>query len=178
MERIEIYTSKKKSFLLLVGSIIFVVGGIYFILNSETIAMNSFRNRSPSFIKSIGITSVLFFGLGIFVSIKQLMKNQLMLIIDRKGININPKKSLVEFIEWKYIESFNEIKIYNTKLITINVTNPEYWIEKENNSIRKKLMEYNTEKFYSPFNLSANSMNVNHNELMKILNQNLNKYVC
>ena len=92
MDQIYIYSSKKKAFLLLICSLLFVVGGIYMFMNAEN--FSGFRARSPLFIKGIGIASVLFFGLGIYVSIKQLLSNQLILIINRNGVNVNPKKSL------------------------------------------------------------------------------------
>ena len=59
MEKIEIYTSKKKSFLLIIGSLLFVVGGIYIFMNAEN--FTSYRARSPLFTKAMGIASILFF---------------------------------------------------------------------------------------------------------------------
>jgi len=53
------------------------------------------------------------------------------LIIDSAGLNINPKKSLTEFIPWEEIFGFEEIKIYSTKIIMIKVMNPNSWLEKE-----------------------------------------------
>ena len=50
MERIEIYSSKTKSLLLLIGSLLFVVGGIYMFMNAET--FTGYRARSPFFIKT------------------------------------------------------------------------------------------------------------------------------
>ena len=170
MEKIKIYTSKKKSILLFIGALAFVVGGIYMFMNAE-----SFRG-SPILTQIIGIITVVFFGFGIYVSIRQLIQNQLMLIIDNKGINVNPKKSLGEVIEWKFIEGFKEIEIRSTKIIIIKVTNPKYWIEKETNKIRKKMMEFNAKHYNSPFNFSANTMQINHKDLMNLLNENLNKY--
>jgi hypothetical protein len=174
MERIEIYSSKKKSMLLLMGSLLFVVGGFYMLMNAEN--FTGYRARSPFLIKTIGIASVLFFGLGIYVSIKQLITNQLILIIDRKGVNVNPKKSQTEFIEWKNINGFSELKIQSQKFVIIDVDNSDYWIEKGESGIRKKLMKFNVNNYGSPFNLSANSMQMNYAELMKTLNENLNKY--
>ena len=86
------------------------------------------------------------------------------------------KKTLTEFIEWKNIKSFSELKMQSQKFVIINVDNSEYWIKKEESSIRKKLMKYNLNNYGSPFNLSANLMVMNYTELMKILNKNLNKY--
>jgi hypothetical protein len=174
MDKIEIYSSKRKSFLLLIGSLLFVIGGIYMFMNAEN--FTGFRARSPLFIKGIGIASVLFFGLGIYVSIKQLLANQLILIISRNGVNVNPKKSLTEYIEWKNINGFSELKIQRQKFVIIDVDNSDYWIEKEENGIRKKLMKFNVNNYGSPFNLSANSMQMNYAELMKTLNESLNKH--
>jgi hypothetical protein len=172
MEKLEIYTSKKKSFLLFIGSLLFVVGGIYFVMNSE-----NFTNREPIFVKIIGIASILFFGLGIYVSIRQLLaENQLALIIDKNGVNVSPKKSLTEFIDWKNINRFSELNLHGQKIIIIDVNNSDYWIEKESNTVRKKLMEFNVNNYGSPFNISANTMQMNYAELMKTLNENLNKH--
>jgi hypothetical protein len=169
MEKIEIYSSKKKAFLLLLASLAFVSAGTYMFMNAE-----NFTSRSPLQIKGIGIISVLFFGLGIYVSIKQLIKNQLVLIIDSIGINVNPKKT--EVIQWENIKGFSETKIQNTSIVIIDVSNPNYWIEKESNGIRKKLMQFNVNSYGSPFNLSVNSMQISYDELMKTLNENLEKY--
>lgn len=171
MEKIEIYSSRKKALLLLIGSLLFVTGGTYMLLSPET-----FTGRDPHVLMIVGIAAILFFGLGIYVSIRQLIANQLILIIDNMGINVNPRKSLSKIIEWKNIEGFSEIEIYSTKIVVIHVNNPKDWIEKEENKIRKKMMNFNVTNYGSPFNLSANSMQINHATLMKVLNENLQKY--
>lgn len=132
MEKVEIYSSKKKSLLLLFASLLFVIGGLYMFLNPS-----SHSASSPLFIKTIGIVTVLFFGLGIYVSIRQLLSNQLLIIINNEGINVNPQKSQKEFIEWKNINGFSELKIQSQKFVIININNSDYWIEKEENRIRK-----------------------------------------
>jgi len=174
MENIEIYSSKKKSFLLLIASLIFVIGGIYMFIDAEY--PTPYRSRSPIFIKGIGILSVLFFGLGIYVSIRQLISDQLILIIDKFGLNVNPKGPIIETIEWKNIEGFSEIKIQSTKIVIININNSNYWIDKEGKKIKKMLLKFNVKNYGSPFNLSANSMQISHQDLMKILNENLKKF--
>ena len=57
MEKIEIYSSKKKSLLLLIASIIFVIGGIYILMNAEN--LTGYRVRNPLFTRIIGIVSIL-----------------------------------------------------------------------------------------------------------------------
>ena len=174
MEKIEIYSSKKKSFLLLIGSLLFVIGGIWMFVNAEN--LTGFRLRSPILVKGVGIISVLFFGLGAYISIKQLIKNKLFLIIDKNGINVNPKKNSTEFINWKNIEEFSELKIQSQKMVIIKVNNPDYWIQNEKNLIKKKLVQFNFSNYGSPFIISAISMQINHAELMRVLNKSFHKY--
>ncbi|AZI66169.1 hypothetical protein EIB71_00070 [Kaistella daneshvariae] len=176
MNRIEIYSNKKKAFLLLIGSIAFVVLGFFCFLNAEN--MTTFRVRNPIIIKIVGIASVLLFGFGIYVSIKQLIQKKLMLILDEKGINSHPVKD--EYIKWNDIEEFSEIKINSVKIIIIKLNNPEYYINNETNKFRKKLMEFNFSNYGSPFNITVGTMNIGHKDLIKMLNQNLKrqKYIA
>ena len=176
MNRIEIYSNKKKAFLLLIGSIGFVILGFFCFFNAENMTNSLFRN--PLIIKIAGIASVLFFGFGIYVSVKQLFKNKLMLILDENGINVNPTKN--EFIKWNDIEGFSEIQINSVKIIIIEVNKPENYINNETNKFRKKLMEYNFRNYGSPFNISVSTMNTTHKELFKMLNENLikQKYIA
>ncbi|KRB53917.1 STM3941 family protein [Flavobacterium sp. Root186] len=174
MEKIELFSSKKKSFLLLIGSLLFLAGGIWFFFDAENLA--NFKYRSPILIKTIGIISILFSGIAIYISIKQLVKNQLLLLIDENGINLNPKKMSTQNIEWKNIEGFSELKIQSQKMVIIEVNNPDFWINKEKNYLRKKAIEYNFSNYGSPFVVSAVSMQINYIELLKILNENHEKY--
>lgn len=172
MNKIEIYSSKKKAFLLLLGSIAFVVLGFFCFVNAEKMQSNLFRN--PLIIKIAGIVSVLFFGFGIFVSIKQLIKDKLMLAIDEKGINVNPKKG--EIIKWESIDGFSEIKINSVKIIIIQINDSIDYINGETNKIRKNLMKFNFNNYGSPFNISSSTTDLNHVELFQLLNESLNRY--
>lgn len=172
MHEIKIYSNKKKAFFLLLGSLAFVILGFFCFINAENTKGILFRN--PLIIKSAGIISVLFFGFGIFVSIKQLSKDQLMLIIDEKGINVNPKKEKVIF--WESIDGFIESNINSVKIIVVQINNSIDYINVETNKIRKSLMKYNLNNYGSPFNISSSTMNLNHAELFKLLNENLIKY--
>lgn len=174
MEKIDVYSSKKKSIILFIISLIFVIGGIYMFVNAQSFVQNGLR--SLVFIQTIGVVSILFFGIGIFVSVKQLIKDQLILRIDHQGISVNPNRSPDHYIDWKYIKGFSEITLQGQKLVIINVNNADYWVERETNSIRKRIMKFNITNYGSPFNLSANSMQIDHAQLIKTLNDNLNKY--
>jgi hypothetical protein len=164
MDRTEIYTSRKKSMVLLIGSIAFVALGIWLLFDAD------------NFARGIGIASILFFGLGIFMSMKRLIKSEIALIIDPIGLNVNPKKSLTEYIKWNEILGFEEIKIQSTRIIVICVKDPEYWIDKEVSAIRKKLMQFNYNNYNSPFNIAASGLDISSNELNEKLNNYFKKY--
>ncbi|NDW18189.1 hypothetical protein D0T53_04555 [Dysgonomonas sp. 216] len=171
MERIEIYSSKKKSLLLFIGSFIFVVAGLFLLLNADNVASGRYSN--PIYIKIIATISVLFFGFGMYVAVKRLIKARLTLVIDETGIDVNPEKPMSAKIEWENLDGFSEIKIQGTKLILIHVNNSDYWIENEKNKLRKKMMSFNIRSYGTPFSLSANSMQINHTELMNLLDESL-----
>jgi hypothetical protein len=170
MERIEIYTSKKKSLLLLIVSIVFVFLGFWLVFEANN--LTGWRARNPILTRGIGIASILFFGFGIFVGIKRLIKSEIALIIDNKGINVNPKKSLNEYINWNDINGFEEIKIQSTRIIIIGVKNPDYWLDKETSRFRRKLMQFNINNYNSPFNITASGLDISSDRLI----ENLNNY--
>lgn len=170
MNTIEIYTSKKKSILLLVGSLLFVGLGIWFIIDADN--FSGWRARSPLVTRGIGIAAVLFFGLGIFIGVKRIIKSEIALIISPFGLNVNPRRSQHEFIKWNEISGFNEIKIQTTRILIIGVKNPNYWMEKETNTLRKKMMQFNIKNYGSPFNIAASGLDISSSEL----NQKLKEY--
>jgi hypothetical protein len=159
---------------MLLGSIMFVVLGIWIFMNAYN--FRGWKVRNPILTQGIGVISILFFGFGIFVGIKRLIKSELALIIDAKGLNVNPKKSLNEYIEWKDILGFREIKIQSTRILIIGVKNPDHWIEKETSSIRRKLMQFNLNNYDSPFNIAAAGLDISYKELNDKLNSYFEKY--
>jgi hypothetical protein len=174
MDRIEIYTSKKKSILLLIGSIAFVALGVWLLIEADN--MTGWRARNPLFTRGIGVASILFFGFGIFIGIKRIIRSEIALVIDSQGLNVNPKKSLTEFIKWNDILGFEEIKIHSTRILIIGVANPEYWLKQETSTIRKKMMEFNISNYGSPFNIAAAGLDISSDELNEKLNSYFEKY--
>ncbi len=179
MERtdsIGIYSSRKKSVLLLIGSVLFVAAGVYLFLNAEDMALKRSIFKNPLFVKAAGAAAVLFFGLGIYASIRALIRNRLILTIDNEGIDVNPEKRPSVKIAWKQITGISEVSIHGTRIIVIQVNNPEDWIDRESSAVRRKMMRFNVDYCGSPFNISANATQSSHAELMGILNDSLSKH--
>ncbi len=172
MERIEIYSSRKRVTLHLIISLFFVAVGLYFILFGSTLSLG----KSPVMAHGIGILVILFFGLGVFVSLKNLFGNPLMLVIDRKGLLLDPKHHPEDYVRWGDIDHFSEIQIEGEYFVIIHVHDPDRYIEQETNAIKKELMKFNLQNYDSPFNLTASSMDIKHQGLLELLRKGLHRY--
>jgi len=134
MERIEIYTSKKKNIFLLFLTIIFFAIGLFCFLNANGLSKDS--KRSIVFIEAIGIIVVVFALTALFFIIKNLLNNQWVLAIDEKALHIRIQKYYL--IPWEEIIGFQELEIKGNKSILIQVRNPGTLIANEKNFFVKR----------------------------------------
>ena len=54
--------------------------------------------------------------------------------------------------------------------------NPKYWLDKETNTIRKKLMQFSLSNYNSPFNISALGLDISSDKLIETLSSYFEKY--
>lgn len=159
MEKVEIGRSRLKTFFLILGAIGFVLGGIWMIKAPDT----------DLFEKIIGGISILFFGAATPLGIKKLITNDVALELSETCLIIEPKSTKKYVLPWGEILGFDEISINGTKIITIRVSNPQDWINRETNSIKRKMMQFNFNNYRTPFNITSTGLNVSHGKLLEIL---------
>lgn len=164
---IKLYSNKRKTALILLGSLLFVMGGIFFVMYPESF------DREPILTRALGIICILFFGFAAIVSVRYLLANHLLLEITDHGLDIGDKYKT--FILWQDIIGFKEISIYSNPIIIILIKNSDAVIQQESNKIKKKMMQFNM-NYGSPYSVSNGNMNIGHRELLKLLNENLIKY--
>jgi len=164
---IRLYSNKKKTVLMLIGSLLFVTGGIFFVMHPESF------DGEPLITRMIGILCILFFGFAAIVFVRYLISNRLLLEITDQGLHIGDIHKT--FIEWQDISGFKEIAIYSTPIIIILIKNSKAVIDDEPNMIKKKMMQFNM-NYGSPYNLSSGNMAIRHKELFRLLNEKLIKY--
>lgn len=155
--------SRFKTFLLLLGAIGFVLAGIWMIRTED----------ADMFTKIIGGVSALFFGAAIPIGIKKLITNEAALEFNEQHLTIEPQSNKKIVLVWSEIEAFEVVSIKGTKIIIIVVKNPQDWINKETNPIKKKLMQFNFNHYQTPFNIAASGLNISHKKLLKLLNEKL-----
>lgn len=161
MENLKLGRSRMKTFLLLLGAIGFVLGGLWMLQSPDT----------DLFEKIAGVVGVLFFGAAIPIGIKKLYTNEMALELSKDYLIIEPSSSNKYVLPWRHISGFEVIKIKGTKIITIKVDHPQDWINKESSLIKRKLMQFNLSNYGTPFNISASGLEISHHKLLELLNR-------
>ena len=165
MERIEIFTSKKKNIFLLFLVIIFLAVGIFCFLNANELSNDG--KRSIIFIEVISIIVVIFALIALVFIIKNLLNNQWVLAIDEKALHIRIQKYYL--IPWQEIIGFQELEIKGNKSILIQVKNPETLIANEKNFFVKKMMQWSQKIYGSPISIASSTMKISHKKLVSLL---------
>lgn len=169
-EKREIPLSKKKIYLGILGSLLFVIAGIWLFFNTNlylNFPLKLFRN--PIIIKGVGILCILFFGTIGILNIKKIFDKRAGLIIDSSGITDNSNASSVGFIEWNDISDIITKQVMLTKFLLIKVTNPEKYIARAKSGMKAKLMRSNMKMYGTPISITSNSLKFDFVELEKLL---------
>ena len=172
MDRIEIFTSKKKNVFLLFLVIIFLAVGIFCFLNANELSNDG--KRSIVFIEVISIIVVIFALIALFFIIKNLLNNQWVLAIDEKALYIRIQKYYL--IPWEEIIGIQELEIKGNKSILIQVRNPETLIANEKNFFVKKMMQWSQKMYGAPISIASSTMKITHKELVSLLLASLATY--
>jgi hypothetical protein len=171
---IEIKSSRIKLAGLFVGAIAFVAIGIWFLLEPQ-------RALNPLFhdvfiVRIIGIASITFFGLcGLFI-LKKMGDKKAAVIISNNGITDNSNAASLGFIPWADVVAIRETAVINQKFITIDVNDPERYINSQSNLIKRKLMQVNYKQYGSLISISANALQCSHQQLKAFLEDAFKSY--
>ena len=171
-QTIEIALSKKKIFFMLMGALAFVAIGLWFVISPPTISNSYWGN--PTKIAIAGYASIVFFGLCAFVLIKKLPDNKPGLIIDQTGLTDNSSGVSAGQILWTDIENISVIEIHSQKLIMLQVTNPQDYIDKQTSSFKRKMMQLNYKMYGTPLSITSNGLKISFDELLSTLTDKLN----
>ena len=171
-QRIEIALSKKKIILMLIGALAFVAIGLWFVISPPTISNSYWGN--PTKMAIAGYSSIVFFGLCAFVLIKKLPDNKPGLIIDQTGLTDNSSGVSAGQILWTDIENISVIEIHSQKLIMLQVTNPQDYIDKQTSSFKRKMMQLNYKMYGTPLSITSNGLKISFDELLSTLTDKLN----
>ena len=171
---IAIPQSKTKLALLLLLSLTFVALGVWIIHNVSSSEDLDSWHRWKELIA--GFSSIIFFGGCSLVFLFMLFNTNPGLIVDDKGITINPGLFSNRSITWDQIDKFSIQRVLQTKLIGIHLKNPEEYIEQQKGAWIKRTLKLNYKNFGAPLSIATNSLKGNFDSIYTLLNNRLSSY--
>jgi len=156
-QEIEIPLKKIKIGLYLLGAMVFVLLGGWMI-NSALLAKNQLVGKFIFFI--IGLAGVLFFGLLAFVMLIKIFKTKAGLILSDEGLTDNTSGVAAGFISWKEIRKINISNSGSNSYLVVLVKNPEKFIKRERNFIKRFAMRMNYKMTGTPIHIMANFLDI------------------
>lgn len=169
--RIEIPLSKKKLFLLLIGAIVFVALGTWFVMSPETFSKGPLRSVTAIYL--VGMASIVFFGFAALYILRKLPDSKPGLIIDETGITDNSSAIAAGHIPWTDIDSLSVITIQKQSFILFNVHHPQDYIDRQKGILKKKMMQMNVRLYGSPLLISASGLKIGFEELYKLVSERM-----
>lgn len=173
-KQIVIKLSKQKLTLMFIGSLIFVGLGLLFIIYPTKFKSSIFYSYSIIFI--VGLLSILFFGSVVFFIFKKLNDKKPGLIITENGIIDNSSGVAAGQIFWNDVSAIKIVEIFNQKFLMFIVDNPDQYINRQTNPIKRKAMEVNFKHFGSPISISSNGLICNFQELKNIVEKSFGNF--
>lgn len=159
--------SKFSLYLIISGSVIFIIIGFWMFIKSK-----DQTKYPPSIIRGTAIFIILFFmicsGYGLF----GITDNNRKLIIDDSGIRDNTRTTSGVSIRWNNITRFEILEIQGIRSIEIFVDNPDEIIGQES-GIQKKLMTVNHRVYGTPLIISCVALKCDIDEILRIMNKEL-----
>lgn len=177
-EQIEIPLSKVKITLLFFGALAFVALGLGFMISPPEINHSNRRAAflNPVFLFFIGAISVLFFGFCAVFTFRKLLDKNPGIIINQKGFIDNSSGLSVGLVLWLDIQKIEIFTVNNQKFLMFILKNPQDYLNKATNKLKKKSMEINYKWYGSPICISANSLKTNTKDLHRLLTEKMKEY--
>ena len=172
-EQIEIPLSKSKMIMTFMGSLVFVGLGLWFLLNPPK--SNHWLFGNPTFIFIAGLASVIFFGLVAVTIFRKFSDKKPGLIISKQGITDNSSGVSAGLIPWTDIEEIKVSQVMSQKFLMFIVKNPQDYLDKVTNPLKRNAMNMNYKTYGSPNSISANALQTNFDDLYKLLIEKLNE---
>lgn len=173
-EHIEIQLSTTKMTLTLFGSLAFVGIGIWFLIKPPNISNPIFGN--PTLIIAVGLASILFFGFAAVSIFRKLSSKKAGLIISRQGVTDNSSGVSAGLIPWIDIQEISVSQVMSQKILLLIVRNPQEYLDRVRNPIKRTAMKANYKMYGSPISISAKVLDTDFDWLHTLLVEKLNEY--
>jgi hypothetical protein len=166
--------STKKWLLILVGSILFVVGG-FWMLNEDEETIRMARHWDPASVHVVGGISVIFGGLGAVIAMWGLFRKKAALKFTEAGLIDNSTSVSAGLIPWSDIVGAEIYEVQRKPMLVIKVTDPDRYIE-TGSDLKRWAKRANFNMCGSPVVISCSTLKIDFDELVQIFNAYISKY--
>ena len=165
----EIQVNKKRFFLMLGLSVLFVVSGVLPFLG---VGLREYRKYVPVFHDVIFIVVIIFFGFTALIYLKMILSTKPVVSISEKGICDNISFGM---IEWGDVAGFRKVRVQKQDYILILLENPEKYIEKFN-FFKQKWLSLNLKQYGTPVMIHTGNLKIDQEELLNIVRKEWAEY--
>ena len=165
----EIQVNKKRFFLMLGLSVLFVVSGVLPFLG---VGLREYRKYVPVFHDVIFIVVIIFFGFTALIYLKMILSTKPVISISEKGICDNVFFGL---IEWENVAGFRKVRVQKQDYILILLETPEKYIEKFN-FFKQKWLNFNLKQYGTPVIIHTGNLKIDQEELLNIVRKEWTEY--
>ena len=167
--------SKKKVFLLIVGSFAFVALGVWmFSLDASSIARNLPR-KDPRFVHGVGVAAIAFFGLCGSIGLRKMFDKKPGLVLNSSGITDNSSGVSAGFIPWSEIKGAKILQVGAQKILIIMVEKPEAYVGR-GNILQRAANKMNFNLYGTPILIASNTLKIGFPELHSLFHQYLQAF--
>lgn len=156
--------NKSKVALYLIGSLLLVIAGVFVFYNCLS-GQGRYVLGSIELTYVIAILCIVFFGYASVMFLVKLFSNKPGIVINEQGIIENATAVVNGLIPWKDIKSVELYTMQSQKFVLIYVHNPEEYITKQKNVIKRKSMQANLKTHGTSIFINTNMLKVSDVEL-------------
>lgn len=164
--------SKKKIFLALIGSCVFVLIGAAFLLVDDQAIRSLRRFNSPAVFHGIGVLAVLVFGVFGVLLVRKMFSRQAGLVLNSAGI-LDHYNGMT--VAWSDITAIEQINVFSTKMIAIKVRDPQKQIE-QGGALKRLALKSNHRLYGTPNLIASSPLRISFGDLFALLTAYKDKY--
>lgn len=173
-EPIIIPFNKTKIIKLLIASAVFIAAGFWLLIGKPDLSDTMFGD--PIVVRTTSVICILFFSFACIIFIKRLKTKKPALIIDETGITNYVSNISGTHIPWTDIRYIVTNRVFNQLFLMILLHNPEAYINKETNPVKRKLLSMNHKQYGSPVSIAVNTIQGDLLQLKQLLQEQLSKH--
>lgn len=134
------------------------------------------RSDNPYVIKFVGYLLIVIFGFLAWFFGKKLFDKKPGLAIDEEGVLDYSSGLNIGKVFWRDVVDIREKSANGQRFMMVDVKNPEEYIEREVNPLKKRIMGINNRLYQTPINITSKGLNVEFEELYQLITESFAKF--